>query len=198
MKQNNWTTPCTQNEAESARETLIWLESVTEKETGNDQPGACVDVLPRCCNNAASTIISYPDSSGFLIRGWLRLRQDDAAKSTTFRTTSKWLSEFQVYITTETGRPGIRRYGWQMILETSVEDLVTRFCLSKQKVNSSGPLTVSIPCTEIKSFVSVSGFQGFCKNMNVRFFFHYSWPHETFLEFSRTPVDLHRTRGFLG
>ena len=32
----------------SARETLIWLESVTEKETGNAQPGACVDVLPRC------------------------------------------------------------------------------------------------------------------------------------------------------
>ena len=49
MKQNNWTTSCTQNEAESARETLIWLESVTEKETGNAQPGACVDVLPRCC-----------------------------------------------------------------------------------------------------------------------------------------------------
>ena len=48
MKQNNWTTSCTQNEAESARETLIWLESVTEKETGNTQPGACVDVLPRC------------------------------------------------------------------------------------------------------------------------------------------------------
>ena len=48
MKQNNWTTSCTQNEAERARETLIWLESVTEKETGNAQPGACVDVLPRC------------------------------------------------------------------------------------------------------------------------------------------------------
>ena len=48
MKQNSWTTHCTQNEAESARETLIWLESVTEKETGNAQPGACVDVLPRC------------------------------------------------------------------------------------------------------------------------------------------------------
>ena len=31
MKQNNWTTSCTQNEAERARETLIWLESVTEK-----------------------------------------------------------------------------------------------------------------------------------------------------------------------
>ena len=48
MKQNNWTTSCTQNEAERARETLIWLESVTEKVTGNAQPGACVDVLPRC------------------------------------------------------------------------------------------------------------------------------------------------------
>ena len=32
----------------SARETLIWLESVTEKVTGNAQPGACVDVFPRC------------------------------------------------------------------------------------------------------------------------------------------------------
>ena len=32
MKQNNWTTRCTQNEAESARETLSWLESVTELE----------------------------------------------------------------------------------------------------------------------------------------------------------------------
>ena len=29
MKQNNWTTSCTQNEAKRARETLIWLESVT-------------------------------------------------------------------------------------------------------------------------------------------------------------------------
>ena len=48
MKQNNWTTSCTQSEAERARDTLIWLESVTEKETGNAQPGACVDVLPRC------------------------------------------------------------------------------------------------------------------------------------------------------
>ena len=49
MKQQNWTTSCTQNESERARETLIWLESVTEKETGNAQPGACVDVLLRCC-----------------------------------------------------------------------------------------------------------------------------------------------------
>ena len=49
MKQNNWTTICTQNEAERAGETLIWLESVTDKETGNAQPSACVDVLPRCC-----------------------------------------------------------------------------------------------------------------------------------------------------
>ena len=48
MKHNKWTTSCTQNEAESTRETLIWLESVTEKETGNAQTGACVDVLPRC------------------------------------------------------------------------------------------------------------------------------------------------------
>ena len=47
MKQNNWTTSCTQNEAK--RETLIWLESVTGKVTGNAQTGACVDVLPRCC-----------------------------------------------------------------------------------------------------------------------------------------------------
>ena len=49
MKQKNWTTSCTQNESERARETLIWLESVTEKETRNVHPGACVDVLPRCC-----------------------------------------------------------------------------------------------------------------------------------------------------
>ena len=49
MKQKNWTTSCTQNESERARETLIWLEGVTEKETGNVHPGACVDVLPRCC-----------------------------------------------------------------------------------------------------------------------------------------------------
>ena len=33
-------------------ETLIWLESVTEKVTGNAQLGACVDVLPRCCGQA--------------------------------------------------------------------------------------------------------------------------------------------------
>ena len=48
MKQNNWTTSCTQNEAKRAQDTLIWLESVTEKVTGNAQTGACVDVLPRC------------------------------------------------------------------------------------------------------------------------------------------------------
>ena len=30
---------------------MIWLESVTEKVTGNTQPSACVDVLPRCCSN---------------------------------------------------------------------------------------------------------------------------------------------------
>ena len=47
MKQNNWTTGCTQNEAKCAWETLIWLESVTEKVTGNAQTGACVDVLSR-------------------------------------------------------------------------------------------------------------------------------------------------------
>ena len=58
MKQNNWTTSCTQNEAESARETLIWLESVTEKETGNAQPGACEDVLPRCCLTSGYTFFS--------------------------------------------------------------------------------------------------------------------------------------------
>ena len=49
MKQKNWTTSCAQNESERVRETLIWPESVTEKETGNVHPGACVDVLPRCC-----------------------------------------------------------------------------------------------------------------------------------------------------
>jgi len=58
MKQNNWTKSCTQNEAENAWETLIWLESVTEKETGNAQPGACVDVLPRC--SRSFTVISLP------------------------------------------------------------------------------------------------------------------------------------------
>ena len=42
MKQNNWTTSCTQNEAKRAWETLIWLESVTEKVTGLAQTGACV------------------------------------------------------------------------------------------------------------------------------------------------------------
>ena len=31
-----------------------WPESVTEKETGNAQPGACVDVLPRCLRKAIS------------------------------------------------------------------------------------------------------------------------------------------------
>ena len=49
MKQSNWTASCTQNEAVRAGETLIGLESVTEKLTGNAQPGACVAVLPRCC-----------------------------------------------------------------------------------------------------------------------------------------------------
>ena len=48
VKQNDWTTSCTQNETGRAWETLIWLESVTEKVTGNAQTGACVDVLPRC------------------------------------------------------------------------------------------------------------------------------------------------------
>ena len=42
MKQNNWTTSCTQNEAKRVWETLIWLESVTEKVTGHAQTGACV------------------------------------------------------------------------------------------------------------------------------------------------------------
>ena len=37
----------TQSEVERARE-LIGLESVTEKVTGNVQPGVCIDVLPRC------------------------------------------------------------------------------------------------------------------------------------------------------
>ena len=35
MKQNKWTTSCTQNEAKHWRETFIWLESVTKKVTGN-------------------------------------------------------------------------------------------------------------------------------------------------------------------
>ena len=48
MKQRNCTTSCTRNEAERAGESLIGLESVTEKVTGNSQPGACVDVLQRC------------------------------------------------------------------------------------------------------------------------------------------------------
>ena len=30
---------------------MLGLESVTEKLTGNAQPGACVDVLPRCCHD---------------------------------------------------------------------------------------------------------------------------------------------------
>ena len=48
MKQNNWNTSCAQNGAERARETMIWRERVTEKVTWNAQPGACVDVFPRC------------------------------------------------------------------------------------------------------------------------------------------------------
>ena len=63
MKQNNWITSCTQNEAERARETLIWLESVTEKETGNAQPGACVDVLPRCSPRVAISFFFCFNSS---------------------------------------------------------------------------------------------------------------------------------------
>ena len=58
MKQSNWTTRCSQNEAESAR-ALIWLESVTEKETGNAQPGAWVDVLPRCLRTMYPAWIFY-------------------------------------------------------------------------------------------------------------------------------------------
>ena len=51
---NTWhviSTSCTQNEAERLGETLSGLESVTEKVAGNAQPGACVDVLPRCWQN---------------------------------------------------------------------------------------------------------------------------------------------------
>ena len=96
------------------------------------------------CNNAPSTIISYPDSSCFLISGWVRLRQDDAAKYTASRITSRWLSVYQVYITTETGRPGIRRCAWQVISATSVEDLgyVVLFVKSKSE------LTWSLNCID--------------------------------------------------
>ena len=38
----------TQNEAEHAGETMIWLESVTEEVSRNAQPGTCVDILLRC------------------------------------------------------------------------------------------------------------------------------------------------------
>ena len=70
MKQSNLTTSCTQNEAESARK--IWLERVTEKETGYTQPGACADVLPRCCprlealnDYCACSVFNYiPDLHG--------------------------------------------------------------------------------------------------------------------------------------
>ena len=34
--------------SQARAETMIWRESVTEKVTGNAQPGACADVLPRC------------------------------------------------------------------------------------------------------------------------------------------------------
>lgn len=76
--------------------------------------------------------------------GYDYLRQDDAAKSTTSIIISKWLSDFQVYITTETGRPGIGRYGWQVILETSVEDLgyVALFVKTKSE------LTWSLNCID--------------------------------------------------
>ena len=38
------------------------LESVAEKETGNAQSDACVDVLPRCCSNLVSQNPSeFPD-----------------------------------------------------------------------------------------------------------------------------------------
>ena len=76
--------------------------------------------------------------------GYDYMRQDDAAKSTTSRITSKWLSDSQVYIATETGRPGIRRYGWQVILETSVEDLgyVVLFVKTKSE------LSWSLNCTD--------------------------------------------------
>ena len=62
MKQKDWTTRCTQNESERARETLIWLAGVTEKETGNAQPGACVDVLPRCWLSGFGALNSSPHS----------------------------------------------------------------------------------------------------------------------------------------
>ena len=35
------------------------LESVTEKETGNAQSGACVDVLPRCLLDVTNGRIPY-------------------------------------------------------------------------------------------------------------------------------------------
>ena len=59
MKQNNWTTSCTQNEAKCGWETLIWLESVTEKVTGSAQTGACVDVLSRCSPDHKICLLFY-------------------------------------------------------------------------------------------------------------------------------------------
>ena len=59
MKQNNWTTSCTQNEAKCAWETLIWQESVTEKVTGSVQTGACVDVLSRCSPDHKICLLFY-------------------------------------------------------------------------------------------------------------------------------------------
>ena len=63
MKQNNWTTSCTQNEAKCAWETLIWLESVTEKVTGSAQTGACVDVLSRCSPDHKICLLFTKNSS---------------------------------------------------------------------------------------------------------------------------------------
>ena len=47
----------------SARETLIWLESVTEKVTGSAQTGACVDVFSRCSPDHKICLLFTENSS---------------------------------------------------------------------------------------------------------------------------------------
>ena len=37
---------------------------MTEKETGNTQPGACVDVLPRCWRNRAQSFVTRSQGLG--------------------------------------------------------------------------------------------------------------------------------------
>ena len=73
VKQNNWATGCTQNEALRAWETLIWLEIATEKVTGNAQLGACVDVLPRCylTHNQNITLAEFSDMERHIYLFWL-------------------------------------------------------------------------------------------------------------------------------